>query len=113
MGSTAIPDGGLKYFENSVEFFLKNMFALSSVQVHNVHVIKQEPHNLKQRHLRAILDSGGRKFLRDLKRELESHSNGSTLEITTTILGEYIPPPFLDLGSLIDEIFEESGEFFI
>ena len=75
------------FFEDAVQLFLNNMFALSSVKINDVRV--------------------------DEKKLLLDEWVGNTLEITAVLVGEYKPPPALDFGAYIDEIFEESGIFFI
>lgn len=90
---TILEQNDYVYFENVVEVFLKDMFLLSSLRVHDVRVDRQ------QLVTKTILQN--------------DKETTPRLEISTTIVGEYTPPPILDLAYFIDEVFEESDQYFV
>jgi len=96
-----LTQGTLSFLESTIKVFLNNIFALSSVKIRRVRVLHQQVQN-HERHLllRSVMKTD---------RVLVTN----TLAVKTSILGEFTPPPYLDLGDLIDEIYKESGMSFL
>lgn len=100
------------FFENTVKLFLNDMFALSSVNISDVRVDAQLLKGARQRRLGMHMPRCKHLELED-QRVLQDKAVGTLLTIATTLVGEYKPPPVLDLGVYIDEIFRERGQYFI
>ena len=106
----------IEFFENNLKSFLENMFSLSSITIKNAKVEKQALHRNEQRYLHLpfkTIEDQKTRHTRLLQNKLTPEPTLSTLYVSTTIRGQFTPPPMLDLGVLIDEIYSESGHYFI
>lgn len=85
-------------FEQTVKAFLQNEFGSISVKINDVKVEDQSL--VRRRKLRKRSHSP----IKEAKPDFE---------ITTTISGEYIPPPDIDFSATVDESFSKNGQLFV
>lgn len=122
-------DGSHDYFESVVKNFLNNVFQMTSLEIYDVKINKQTI-NVDVSLRRALrgrdhddargpqhnMNPGGMNVTSEaysLYADAVDGMTGSSLDITTTVTGEYTPPPSLTLDTLVDESFQNSGEYFV
>lgn len=103
-----------EFFENSVRNFLNAVFRKSSVKSHGVRLVdqtldssSQQQYDITSKVTSTAYDTadpyGNRHLL----------THRSRLDVTAVVTGEYLPPPQVTVGDLVDESFAESGEYFV
>ena len=105
----------IELFEAAVVIFLNNMFELSYVTIQNVQVDEQMIQSKRHRALQSNEQELSKSTKLRLKgnRSLSSGNEMSSLDISATVVGRNLPPPTIELGPVIDEVFRESGQYFV